>query len=65
MLTDNCHDSGWPKFPKNHFRGKFLVPFYDRGGAHLYNLIQKAEGPFEANTSHPVLLIGNKAGAYN
>ena len=23
------------------------------------------EGPFEANTSHPILLIGNTAGAYN
>ncbi|KJA21599.1 hypothetical protein HYPSUDRAFT_140328, partial [Hypholoma sublateritium FD-334 SS-4] len=29
---------GWPKFPKNHFRG-----------------------PFIANTSHPILLIGNTA----
>jgi hypothetical protein len=27
-----------------------------------HNLLR--EGPFEANTSHPILLIGNTAGVY-
>ena len=62
ILTDNCHESGWPKFPKNHFRGKFLVPFYDT--TRSYSSLQP-EGPFEAYTSHPVLLIGSTAVAYD
>jgi hypothetical protein len=33
------------------------------GSAHLKrNLLP--EGPFEANTSHPILMIGNTAGVY-
>jgi hypothetical protein len=51
--------SGWPKFPKNHFRGKLLVSFS------MKELHIQDEGPFEANTSHPILLIGNTAGVYN
>jgi hypothetical protein len=58
-MTEFCHGSGWPKFPKNHFQGKFLVRFYDRSC--LFSNLQP-EGPFVANTSHPILLIGNTAG---
>ena len=63
-LTENCHGSGWPKFPKNNFRGKFLVPFYD-WSCLSQKLNLQLEGPFVANTSHPILLIGNTAGVYN
>jgi hypothetical protein len=52
--------SGWPEFPKNHFRGKPQVSFYERVA-----YLQQREGPFEANTSHPILLLANTAGMYN
>ena len=62
MPTENSHGSGWPTFPKNTFRGKFLVPFYDRSCLSLKKRTLQPEGPFVANTSHPILLIGNTAG---
>ena len=34
------------------------------GAAHLIKRNLQPEGPFEANTSHPILLIGNTAGVY-
>lgn len=49
--------SGWPKFPKDHFQGelncshlRYVYPFFEE------------PGPFEGNTSHPILLVGNTAG---
>ena len=65
MPTENYDGSGWPKLPKKHFRGKFWFYSMIVGVAHLKNAILQSEGPFEANTSHPILLIGNTAGVYN
>jgi hypothetical protein len=56
MLYDVVY-SGWPKFPKDHFQGELNC-------YHLRNVYSFFEepGPFEGNTSHPILLVGNTAG---
>ena len=49
--------SGWPKFPKDHFQGKFNCCRL----RNAYSCLGEP-GPSEGNTSHPILLVGNTAG---